>query len=646
MTFFERQHVARRNSRLILVLFALAVVAIVLAMDLVAVVAWYFTRLYVDAPPRHTPGWLHAFAIGGTILVIVAASVKKSLELHEGGGMAIARMMGGRQIVPLNAAPLERRLLNIVEEMAIASGARVPLAYVLDDHGGINSFAAGDDGSINVIVVTRGALETLNRDELQAVITHEFSHIVNGDMALNLRMIGVLAGLLFIGAAGEWLLRVAWSADEKDIRALAFATFAGGALFCVGYTGLFFGRLIKAMVAREREFLADAGSVQFTRNPEGLAGALDQVKRVHSFVLHERSEDVSHLFFAEAIYLEDDRWLATHPRVQDRIERLVPGFSSKQYRDRRTDALAESVKTGGMMRVGDRATDAGKAWTLTPAQASALVGTVTDTHVRAATALLDALPASARAALAQPDSAGALVLGMLLAGDAAVRETQLAALREAQSGALASAADAVMPIGTGFPLAWHLPVVDLALPRLRTAAPEKRAELLRALEIAAGHDRRVSVYRFAFLTFVRAQLEARPTSRKGTQTLEALGDDVALVLSLVAYAGCADPQSVEADFPKAFKAGAAEMQLALAPVERDRCSPDAESRAIERLRDLAPLAKARLVKGLFAAITADGTIRVVEAALMRMIGAVLDCPLPPLMEEFESSGTYPELSRA
>ncbi len=250
MNFFERQDAARRNSRLLVVLFIVAMAVIVLVID-VAVVAFVFVAALIFVHRAlEIPGWVHGIAIVGTIATIAWVSIRKSIELRSGGGQAVAQMMGARRVVPVNATPAERRLLNVVQEMAIASGTRVPMVCVMDQSGGINSFAAGYDGSLCVIVVTRGVLETLNRDELQAVIGHEFSHIVNGDMALNLRMIGILAGLLFIGAAGEHMLRVALEGTSEGsqyeeaggILGILGGFIVGILLTVVGYAGLVAGR--------------------------------------------------------------------------------------------------------------------------------------------------------------------------------------------------------------------------------------------------------------------------------------------------------------------------------------------------------------------------------------------------------------------
>ncbi len=273
MNFFERQDAARRGSRMLVVVFIAAVICIVAAIDLVMAAAWLWANAD-DKGPHGIPSGLFVFVSVATVGVIFGVSLFKMAALRIGGGAAVARMVGARRVEPATKDPLERRLLNVVEEMAIAAGTRVPAVYILDDEKGINAFAAGYDVSNCIVTVTRGTLETLTRDELQGVIGHEFSHIVNGDMSLNIRMIGVLAGIVFLGAIGGFVMRNT-EGRSKEAGALFFA---GLGLFIIGYIGLFFARLIKASVARQREFLADASGVQFTRNPDGLAGALDQIR--------------------------------------------------------------------------------------------------------------------------------------------------------------------------------------------------------------------------------------------------------------------------------------------------------------------------------------------------------------------------------
>jgi hypothetical protein len=477
----------------------------------------------------------------------------------------------------------------------------------MDDHRGINAFAAGYDGGVCAIVVTQGALERLNRDEMQGVIGHEFSHIVNGDMSFNMGMIGVLAGLTFVGASGAYLMRKVAESGYADAQITPAIMISGMALFVIGYVGLFAAQLIRARVAGEREHLADMGSVQFTRNPEGLAGALDQVRASHSWVLLPEAEDVAHLFFAEAIYLDEERALSTHPLVADRIDRLAPGFAAGAYRARRTDPMAELEKA-----------------LKEPARH------VEGSEVASAAMLLAALPQGLRASLETIGGPSAVALALMLSIDDRDLPRETAAIEAAGLAPLAEPALRQAAITRTLPRAAVLPVADLALAELRNTASDKhRADIVRAMQAIVDASPALSVYRFAYFTFMKAQLAPERTQVTGNRSIADLRDEVALVLSLVAHAGCAGTSRHPA---KGFALGVKEMELAPAAalISPGQCDTQTVMGAMRRLRELGPMAKARLVKGLLASVTADGTIRLTEAALMRMVGAFLDCPLPPM----------------
>ena len=657
MTFFEQQHVARRNTHVMVVLFVLAVVGVVIAMD--AFIASLFVAFEIASMPddahyhlfdvfRSVPAPVYLWGAIVTFTLIVVESIRQTFKLR-GGGAAIAAAFGARRIAPNTGDPLERRLLNVVEEMAIASGVRVPAAYVLDKELGINAFAAGFNVSNSVVAVTRGTLETLNRDELQGVIGHEFSHIINGDTSLNIRMMGVLAGIVVIGSLGLYIIRCAFEAD--DIRGF-LAIFAAGVAVCIiGFTGLFFARLIKASVAREREYLADSSSVQFTRNPDGIAGALDQIRASErgTLIHHRYAEEVSHMFFGQSINVWFSGLFATHPPIDERIRRVSPGFQATRYRKARpaqavatADAEIPAAVVGfasgaAPSLAGARGSDTAYAWGRTTVESAALVGALDAGKLDVAQRLLAALPPGLRERMQNADGACAAVVALLLAPKDSVMEEQLAAARAAGAGWLAKAAGAIAKDLRDLGPAFHLPVIDLALPAIKSAAAESRSELLKALEAVIYADRRVSLHEFVVLTLMRSQLGQRPaaTASKFKAIVEVRAE-IVLLLSLVAYAGCRSGAEGEREFAAAFRAGATEMGLGEAsPLSRDAIQLAAVGAALENLRGLAPLPTAVLVKGLFAAATADGTIRVIEAELMRMVGAVLDCPLPPLLDNLD-----------
>lgn len=332
--FFDRQDVARRNTTRLVILFVLAVLAIMASVDLLLAA----TMGYLARDPRTGAiDWtlaadpqLLGLAVVGTLILVGGGSLYKTAQLR-GGGRIVAEQLGGRRLNPDSRVPAERQLLNVVEEMAIASGSPAPPVYLLDQEDGINAFAAGFTPADAVIGVTRGAAERLTRDELQGVIAHEFSHIFNGDMRLNIRLIGLLHGILIIGLLGYFILRMtAFSGrgrrSKQGSSALPLLALGAG-LMAVGFFGTFFGNLIKAAVSRQREFLADASAVQFTRQPEGLAGALKKIggAATGSTIQSPNAPEASHMFFGRATS-GFSALFSTHPPLAARIRVIEPAW--------------------------------------------------------------------------------------------------------------------------------------------------------------------------------------------------------------------------------------------------------------------------------------------------------------------------------
>ena len=657
MDFFQNQDAARRNTRVMVVLYLIAVVGVVLAVDLLLAVTYISIgdlrmqpgagpSALLHAVPRSVYGW----GAAGTVAAILSASLYQIFQLTEGGS-AVAEMVGARAVSAETRDPLEKRLLNVVEEMAIASGVRVPKSYIMDGESGINAFAAGYDVSNAVVAVTRGTLETLSRDELQGVIGHEFSHILNGDMWLNIKMIGVLSGIVFIGGIGGFMMRNAPRSEDGKVTAGLFAV--GLVLFLIGYVGVFFARLIKAAVSRQREFLADASSVQFTRNPDGIAGALDQIRASGrgALIANRYAEDMSHMYFGQGITVWMSGMFATHPPIEERIARVRPGFHATRYRQARVPAApsespidtdfgaAAGFAGSAGPQDGKRMHDVGNAWGRSAAESAKLVGTLDAGKVDFAARLIAKLSPELRAAMKEIQGACAVLVATLLAPKKEVLAGQVDALRSVQMETLADRAVALMPLvqklGRGFDLA----VIDLSLPAIKAGTEEEKRQLLAALEAVIHADRRVSLHEFVVLTLVKTQLAPRPKpGAVKTRPLSALGTEMVLALSLAAYAGRkpgADP-AFDAEVAIAFGLGAKAAGLTGAQLlPKDKFSLDAAGVALKELTTLAPLAKAVLIKALFAVVTADGSIRLMEAELMRLLGAVLECPLPPLIDDID-----------
>lgn len=339
VNFFEHQQQARRNTLLLVFLFVLAFILIIgLVVGVAAMLMGGVTQAQANA--AYTVEWkplaIIAAAVGGAILLIM---LFKWVSLKPGGHV-VAEQLGGVRIAPDSQDPVQRRVLNVVEEMAIAANMPVPAVYILPNEAGINAFAAGYETKDAAIGLTQGSIETFSREELQAVVAHEFSHILNGDMRLNIRLIAALAGILALAHFGRILLYSARfrSRGRNNNNALPLL---GIALLIIGGVGVFFGNIIKAAVSRQREYLADAAAVQFTRNPESLSGALQQIgaRQEGSRIQHQNADEVAHLFFGQAL----SKWfslMATHPPLDKRIKRIQPLWNGKYPQPRQ--AFVES----------------------------------------------------------------------------------------------------------------------------------------------------------------------------------------------------------------------------------------------------------------------------------------------------------------
>jgi Zn-dependent protease with chaperone function len=571
LDFFERQEQARRTTRWLLVWYALAVVSVAASFCAVA------------APFRPPPQVYMAIAaiVGGCIL---AVSAYRIWQLSE-GGEAVAQLLGARYVDSWKCSPSERRLLNVVEEMAIASGVSVPPVYVLEREDAVNALVAGHTPNEAVIIVTQGALRKLSRDELQGVMGHEFSHILNGDMALNLRLVGILAGLTWFSEEGEKLVyRAAWQAKgvpREENNPDAISALFGGLVAFIGFPGSFAADAIKAAISRQREFLADAASVQFTRNPEAIAGALDSILalRGHTTVLALHSEELSHMFFAPAV----SRWwsFSTHPPILERIRRVHPRFRRDDYRAMRHGIRKEVAVLDGAGNI------------VAPGSGPAL-----PPCVDAAAKLLADLPPALREALREAKGAETAMLA--LAGEANALHAQIQSLAASHA----------------------LTLADLAVPAIKAQKQADRDHFIQRLAGLIESDRRVTLREFVLFTFLRQRLREGAGQPIATRfrSVDELARDARVVLSLLALSG---------GDHSAYEKGAAVLNMAKqAPLASEALTIPTLTEALERLRQLSPFAKPAVVKACFEAAAADGELRIAEVELVRMVAASMDCPVP------------------
>jgi Zn-dependent protease with chaperone function len=617
MDFFQAQSKARRNTFALVLMFLAAVICIVIAVYLVIQLAFILNASTERNPVSlwdATHFWWVALATGGVILV---ASLFKTLQLSEGGGSAVAKGLGGRRLSRDTSDRLERRLLNIVEEMSIASGVIVPQVYLLDDEVGINAFAAGTEPVNAVVAVTRGCLERLTRDELQGVIGHEFSHILNGDMSLNIRLIGLLNGILFIALIGRTILR-----GSSDAKGFALV---GLGMLLVGYIGVLFGNIIKAAVSRQREYMADASAVQFTRNPAGIAGALKKIAGIDTaFLGHARAEEASHMYFGAGV---DSLFalFATHPPIAERIARLDPAF------------LAQAGR--GMARESNtyfKGSEDGIVMSLSSHQMRERVGNLLGDRLDYARGLLNELPEAVTAELHDPQQAPAILFA-LIAAQFPNPEQVLIKWTDALGEAGRQRAIGHLPWLHRAGVAVRLPLFELLLPGI-VALPHDELTRLRSDMARLIHgEEGLSLFGFALNALLRHALEERTRGERRARDLATIKRDVALLLSYLAHAGHEDAEQAQIAFDAAVASVLPGDHLTL----RGRASLSTAQldTALTHLDMLKPRFKGKLIESCVTAIARDGMVTLGESELLRAVGACLNCPVPPLMP-----GPYPGLA--
>lgn len=635
MNFFEHQAAAKRTSTRLVVLFALAVIGIVLAVDFVV---W----LVFGAGRDESQGGLGVIVTSTivTLAVIGMGSLYRIASLR-GGGESVALQMGGVP-VPEDTTDLNlRRLRNVVEEIAIASGVPLPKVYVLEHESAINAFAAGYSPSDAVIAVTRGALDRLNRDELQGVIAHEFSHILNGDMRLNVRLIGVLFGIMVMGIIGRKLmLHGGMSRSGRDATAM-FLVVALVAIV-IGYIGLLCGRMIKAGISRTRESLADASAVQFTRQTTGLAGALKKIAGLPSGSrLGDRgdAEEVSHMLFGDGVGFSG--LFATHPPLLQRIQALEPSFKPEQLEDlsrqwlrQPPSGLEEDVQLGLTGAALAPLPDAASQAMVTPAMVAAQVALPAEDDYRRADSIVAHIPDALRELASKRDGVMPLLLALLLDRDAGLAQQQDIEIA-ARLGV--DVANAARHIHAEQLVDLHpqlrLPLAALAFPVLRLRPRPELDTFLDTVHAVVHSDGRVSLFEYCLGQLLEVQVrESLDPSRYANFGRRKPGDirsEIATLLGVVAQAGHNDPAQAR----RAYLAGMQRMlsrdHLPYLPREDGVMALDAVWDALDALD---PLAKQVLVEAITATIAHDGRINVAESELLRTICGVLHCPLPPVLE--------------
>jgi Zn-dependent protease with chaperone function len=652
MDFFAAEERAKKRTRYLIFLFALGLAGTIFA-------AYCFARLgegflanssthryrynyngYVEAQDADSPVWQPGLMLAVAFFtsgVVAVASLVKWSELRQGGA-AVATGVGGRRIDPHSTDLAERRLLNVVEEMSIAAGLPVPAVYVLDDEPEINAFAAGLTTNDAVVTVSRGALDKLTRDELQGVIGHEFSHILNGDMRMNMRLTALIFGILVIAIIGRGVL---YGMRRSRGKGAAAALMIGLGLFILGYIGYFFGRLIQAAVSRQREFLADASSVQFTRNPAGIVGALRRIGAAGSAMEHHQTAAIGHFFFSQSFRSSFGGLLATHPPLDARIRAIDPHFDGKFVPPPAASPPAASVvhappspPAGSPVLPPIIASlgSPGGAASINPLVLLAAAGTLSPAAVNDSRILLQKIPERLRTATRSSAEAPVLLFALLLSSDSSVREHQMSALSAGADGNAARILPEIEPPLRNLDPSQKLPLVLLALPALNALDEAARRNLDQTLDHLVHTDGRVTTFGYALQKIVRRNLlaGANPTGTAArTYSFPDVAGEINVALSALAHASSDN----DSEAARAFAAGAAHLKLLegrLSLLAPGACGFAQLDAALDRLAAASGPIKRRLLTAAAYVVNADGVLLSGEIELFRAMAASLDVPLPAL----------------
>ena len=634
MNFFERQAQARRLSTRLLVLFGLAVLGIVLAVD---AAVWLALGGRGESGAAGASAGTLAWARGPTRAVIGLGSLYRIASLRAGGD-AVAVQLGGVP-VPEDTTDLSlRRLRNVVEEIAIASGVPMPALFVLEHEAGINAFAAGYAPSDAAVAVTRGALDRLNRDELQGVIAHEFSHILNGDMRLNIRLMGLLFGILMLGLIGRKVLYL--GTGGRRGRGSGAVLAAALVAIVIGYVGLFFARMIKAGISRTRESLADAAAVQFTRQTAGLAGALKKIAGLPGGArLADRgdAEEVSHMLFGDGVGFSG--LFATHPPLLARIQALEPGFDpgqlealARQWHQHLPQGLEEDMQLGLAGREAPGLPAGGALLAVSPDAVARGVASPDALDFTRADAIAAAMPEGLRDLAAARATAMPLVLALLRDRDPRLAQHQDVEIAARLGSALANHAREIH-VGAldGLHPQLRLPLASIAFPVLRLRPRPEIDAFLDTVHAMVHVDARVSLFEYCLgrllLVHLRESLDPSRHARLGRRHPGQVRSEIATLLCVVAQSGHDDP----AEAQRAYLAGMRRIlprdHLPYLPREQGVLALDATWARLDRLD---PLAKQALVEAVTATVSHDGQVTVAESELLRTLCGVLHCPLPPV----------------
>ncbi|WP_274012606.1 M48 family metallopeptidase [Vibrio parahaemolyticus] len=613
MDFFHHQDTARQRTGLLVMLFTLAVLAITGLVSVISIgIYFYFT-----GEPFTTQSIISYCLLSfvGVLLVVSISSFIRLSELNANGGRGVAESIGGKLISTDTSNAKHRQLLNVVEEMSIASGIPVPPVYVMAEEHGINAFAAGMSIDDAVIGVTQGALDTFSRDELQGVIAHEFSHILNGDMRLNTRLIGALFGITCIAHFGHLILdnsnstrHVSRSSSDSN---KGFAVIILIAIVCLvlGWLGTLFGNMIKAAISRQREFLADASAVQFTRNDQGIAGALKKIgSNVQGSTLNTKaSDEMSHMMFGQSKLSGFSSLFATHPPLDERIRRIEPNWdgSYAQHSHAQSTAFDNEQVSGFAVGGGSPASQSAS-----PSEQLSETGQQ----------LISQLPPELVDIAREPYSARFIAFALIFDGSDIQREMIKSYVPLASQSTLLPWLDYDLPLHLRFPL------LELALPALKSLSEAQKISLCKVLRELSETDNQYSLAEWCVINLLEKQLLASFGFIKQHKTLKQLEESVFWLLRELAWVSHSQADKAQ----RAYHCALVHLGFPEVKLEPANSNWHLSRAALELLLQLKPKDRRMFVKACRIAIESDGEITVAEGEVYRVIACFLEVPEPPL----------------
>lgn len=626
MNFFQHQEKARRKTGLLVVLMSAAVLSLIIITSLAISIFMYYLGAHATSVHaynfqqqslmQHITNTLQSelilWAAAVVILVVALGSFYKFTQFSR-GGRSVAEALGGRLLDSASQEPDERRVLNVVEEMAIASGNPVPPVYLIAEES-INAFAAGFTRRDAVIGITRGCLSKLSRDELQGVIAHEFSHIHNSDMRLNMRLTAILHGILLIGLIGYYITH----GSARNHRGKNNLIALGMVLAAIGYAGTFFGNIIKAAVSRQREFLADASAVQFTRNPQGISGALKKIGGYSklSYIQHNHAAEFSHMYFAQGVKTFFAQLMATHPPLKQRITRIDKNWKGA-FPNTDTYEAPHDEATGFAVRATETSeTQVKELEELS--QASAI-----RTHI--ADEKLFHIPMELHDASHSAFSARALIYALLLDNSAAINTKQLEVLKAGAHPVTFREMEKLASKVKELEISRYLTLISLCIPALKNLSQQQYRVFKKNLISLIQADDNVSFFEWCLYRIVTSNIEQR--RQKENLALSTCKNEALYLITCTLQ--LSPHQRREAIYMQTLQD--LPWARSVTPAFKDEPIILAKlDRSLNRLEKLKPLEKPKLLKVILNIMKADGEFNLREQEFFRAIADSLNCPIPPI----------------